>query len=128
MSAFEGAMMNQTYSIQVAVQFGEVWSEYGAACDLTVGMALPPREISEDVKANFDIKAFPNPFTSNITLSLSLENEASNITMFDMTGKMVQQVSTTENEITIGENLTTGIYLVQIVQGQETKNIRVVKQ
>ena len=128
MSAFEGAMMDQVYSIQVAVGYNGVFGDYGAACDLTVGMDVPGREISEDAKANFDIKAFPNPFTSQITLSLSLENELSNITMFDMTGKMVQQVSTTENEIAIGDNLTTGIYLVQIVQGQETKNIRVVKQ
>ena len=128
MSAFEGAMMDQVYSIQVAVGYNGVFGDYGAACDLTVGMDVPGRVISEDAKANFDIKAFPNPFTSQITLSLSLENELSNITMFDMTGKMVQQVSTTENEIAIGDNLTTGIYLVQIVQGQETKNIRVVKQ
>jgi hypothetical protein len=126
MSAFAGATMNQTYSIQVAVGFNGVFGQYGDACSLTVGAG--PRFISDEAQANFDIKAYPNPFTNQITLLLDNENTKSNVAVFDMTGKMIEEFSTTENEVSIGENLTTGVYLVQIVQGQETKNIRVVKQ
>jgi hypothetical protein len=126
MSAFPGAILNQNYSIQVAVQIGGVWGEYGPACNLLVGTT--GKLLLTDETETFDIKAYPNPFTSQIMLTLAAERTQSDIAVFDMTGKMVQQISTTENEINVGENLTTGIYLVQIVQGQETKNIRVVKQ
>jgi hypothetical protein len=127
MSAFAGAVTNQTFPMQVAVQFNNVWSDFGPVCNLTVGTAMS-RSFSDEVVENFEIKAFPNPFTSNFTLLLSNESTETNISIFDMTGKMLQQVSTNESEVSIGENLTKGVYLVQILQGQETKNIRVVKQ
>ncbi len=126
MSAFAGAVTNQTFPMQVAVQFNNVWSDFGPVCNLTVGTAMS-RSFSDEVVENFEIKAFPNPFTSNFTLLLSNESTETNISIFDMTGKMLQQVSTNESEVSIGENLTKGVYLVQILQGQETKNIRVVK-
>jgi hypothetical protein len=128
MSAFEGATMNQTYPIQVAVKIGENWSEYGPVCNLIVGN-VTSKEVSEETIAdNFEIKAFPNPFSNLITLSLTNENVETNIAIFDMTGKLVQTIKTSENEVNVGENLTAGVYLVNITQGQETKNIRVVKQ
>jgi hypothetical protein len=65
---------------------------------------------------------------NQITLSLSNENTKSDIMVYDMTGKLIQQVSTQETTLEIGNNWSKGIYLVQIVQGQETKNIRMVKQ
>ncbi len=126
-SAFAGAMTNQTYSIQVAVQFGGVWSEYGSACNLTVGTMAPKLQLLDGSQA-FDIKAYPNPFVSQITLSLSNETTQSDIMVYDMTGKLIQQIATEETSLEIGNNWSKGIYLVQIVQGQETKNIRIVKQ
>uniref|UniRef100_UPI004048FBBB T9SS type A sorting domain-containing protein n=1 Tax=Flavobacterium sp. TaxID=239 RepID=UPI004048FBBB len=129
MSAFPGAMMNQTYSIQVAVQFGGVWSEYGNACNLNTGFVgeAPKLQLLDGSQA-FDIKAYPNPFVSQIILSLSNENTQSDIMVYDMTGKLIQQVSTEQTSLEIGNNWSKGIYLVQIVQSQETKNIRIVKQ
>ena len=128
MSAFAGATMNQTYTIEVAVQIGGNWSAYGAACNLTVGNVIS-RTIAEEALANnFEIKAYPNPFGNQITVLLSLKNVTSEITVFDMTGKTIQSFKTSNNEVTVGENLTTGVYLVNITQGHETKNIRVVKQ
>ena len=131
MSEFAGATINQTYSIQVAMQVNGVWSEYGDACNWTVG-TVGVRLINENAVSianeNFNIKAYPNPFENQITLSLSNENIKSDIMVYDMTGKLIQQVSTQENILEIGNQFTTGVYLVQITQGQETKNIRVVKQ
>ncbi len=127
MSAFEGATMNQTYSIQVSVGFNGVFSQYGEACNITVG-AMAPRWITDEAQDNFEVKAYPNPFTNAVTIALAIENTTSNIAVYDMTGKLIQQMTTSENEVSIGENLTAGIYIVQVTQGQETKNIRVVKQ
>jgi hypothetical protein len=131
MSNFAGATLNQTYSIQVAVETNGVWGPYGDACNWTVG-TVGTRLIDEEDLANaaelFEIKAYPNPFMNQITLSLSNENTQSDIMVYDMTGKLIQQVSTQETTLEIGNNWSKGIYLVQIVQGQETKNIRMVKQ
>uniref|UniRef100_UPI00404903BE T9SS type A sorting domain-containing protein n=1 Tax=Flavobacterium sp. TaxID=239 RepID=UPI00404903BE len=88
--------------------------------------------IDEEAVANaselFDIKAYPNPFVNQITLSLANENVKSEIMVYDMTGKRIQQVSTEQTTLEIGNDWSHGVYLVQIVQGQETKNIRIVKQ
>jgi hypothetical protein len=131
MSAFEGAMMNDTYEIQVAVQFNGVWSDYGPSCSLTVGEdnVSITREVSEELINNFEIKAYPNPFSSEINLQLSAIETNSLVTVFDMTGKQIQQINTQSNEISIqGSDWAPGVYLVQILQGGEMKNIRVVKQ
>jgi uncharacterized delta-60 repeat protein len=131
MSNFPGATINQTYSIQVAVEINGVWEPYGDACNWTVGtvgMRLIDEEAVANASANFNIKAYPNPFMNQITLALSNENINSDIMVYDMTGKLIQQVSTQETTLEIGNNWSKGVYLVQIVQGQETKNIRMVKQ
>uniref|UniRef100_UPI0040490DB3 T9SS type A sorting domain-containing protein n=3 Tax=Flavobacterium sp. TaxID=239 RepID=UPI0040490DB3 len=131
MNEFAGATIDQTYSIQVAIQYYGFWGPYGDACNWTVG-TVGTRLIDEEAVANaselFDIKAYPNPFVHQITLSLSNENTKSDIMVYDMTGKLIQQVSTEQTTLEIGNNWSKGIYLVQIVQGQETKNIRIVKQ
>uniref|UniRef100_UPI004049E769 SBBP repeat-containing protein n=3 Tax=Flavobacterium sp. TaxID=239 RepID=UPI004049E769 len=130
MNEFAGATINQTYSIQVAIKYYGFWGAYGDACNWTVG-TVGTRLIAEEVVAitseNFNIKAYPNPFVNQITLSLSNENTQSDIMVYDMTGKLIQQVSTEQTSVEIGNNWSKGIYLVQIVQGQETKNIRIVK-
>ena len=128
MSAFAGATMNQTYPIQVAIKIGENWSDYGPVCNLTVGTVVSKEIPTETIADDFEIKAFPNPFASNFTLLLSNENMDTNVSIFDMTGKLVQTIKTSENEVNVGENLAAGVYLVNITQGQEIKNIRVVKQ
>uniref|UniRef100_UPI00404A27EE GEVED domain-containing protein n=1 Tax=Flavobacterium sp. TaxID=239 RepID=UPI00404A27EE len=128
MVAFPGAMMDQTYSIEVAVQIGGVWSEYGTACNLTVGTSGVSKQDVSGAAQAFDIKAYPNPFMNQITLSLSNENTQSDIMVYDMTGKLIQQIATEETSLEIGNDWSKGIYLVQIVQGQETKSVRIVKQ
>ena len=131
MSAFAGATNNNTYEIQVAVKFNENWSTYGAVCTLTIGNVSNENNFKQNISENdtlLKIKAYPNPFENQITLSLSNENIKSDIKIYDMTGKLIQQVSTQDSTLQIGSKFTTGVYLIQIILGQETKNIRVVKQ
>jgi hypothetical protein len=128
MSAFAGAMMNQTYAIEVAVQINGIWSAYGPVCNLTVG-TVSVKEISEDTANHFDIKAYPNPFADNFTVLLSLNEIRSEITVYDMTGKHIQQLTTQANELTIeSKDWAAGVYVVQIMQGDTIKTIRMVKQ
>ena len=128
MSAFAGAMNNQTYEIQVAVLFNNVWSEFGPSCSLTVGNIIT-REISDEAINDFTIKAYPNPFMSEFTLQLSLNEIKSTVAVYDMTGKQIQQINTQDNEVVLdGASWAPGVYVIQILQGEEMKNIRVVKQ
>lgn len=46
-----------------------------------------------------------------------------------MTGKQIQQIKMQDNEIVlVGASLLTEVYVIQIFQGEEMKNIRVMKQ
>ena len=132
MSAFAGAMMNETYAIQVAVQIGDVWGEYGNACNLSVGETLigidAMRQISDDINLDFDVQAFPNPFSNQFSLILSSNAQESIVTVFDMTGKQIEQIRTSDTKVTINPNWTAGIYIVQIEQGSNTRTLRMVKQ
>uniref|UniRef100_UPI0040491557 T9SS type A sorting domain-containing protein n=2 Tax=Flavobacterium sp. TaxID=239 RepID=UPI0040491557 len=127
-SAFAGAMANQTYPIQVATKIGENWSEYGPVCNLTVGN-VTSKEILEETINYFDIKAYPSPFTSHFSLLLSHQELKSDVTVYDMMGKQIQKLSTLENEVSFEtSDWAAGVYLIQIMQGQEVKSIRMVKQ
>ncbi|MFY8186473.1 MAG: T9SS type A sorting domain-containing protein, partial [Flavobacterium sp.] len=128
MSAFAGATMNQTYPIQVAVKIGDNWSEYGAVCNLTVGSVVSREIPTETIADHFEIKAYPNPFTSQINLILADQSVESTITAFDMMGKQIKQITTSAPETILGSDWAAGVYVVQIEQGTKIKNIRMVKQ
>uniref|UniRef100_UPI00404A1DF8 T9SS type A sorting domain-containing protein n=1 Tax=Flavobacterium sp. TaxID=239 RepID=UPI00404A1DF8 len=129
MSAFAGAEENQTYDIQVAVQIQNMWGAYGPACSLTVG-SISSKEIPVEIDADlFEIKAYPNPFTTQMNLILS-ENGATTsiITVYDMTGKQIELVETSDAEISLGQSWTTGVYLIQIERHNVIQHIRMIKQ
>lgn len=84
------------------------------------------------------IKAFPNPFHSNFTLSVdSKKNSKVQVSMFDMTGKMVYSnqfgnlnAGTNPLAITTNSTLAAGMYTVVVrsADGKEIKSVKVLKQ
>ncbi len=90
-------------------------------------------------KSNGQIKAFPNPFHNNFTLSVPSQktNSSVQVMVYDVTGKMVYSnkfgglyKGTNPLKVTTGNNLTTGIYTVVVKNADtnETKTIRILKQ
>lgn len=85
-------------------------------------------------KAVFDVALYPNPTQHSITLFVEEsglnQNTDYKIDIFDLQGKLVQSVVTKyihNFEINV-QSLPQGVYTVNIVTGDWTKNIKFVKQ
>lgn len=125
-----------TYSVDVAVFYNGTWQPYGTSCDLTIlDLGLRSGAIAEEISAegsSFDVVTFPNPFISEFGLKVSTEGTAPvNVTVYDMSGKVLVSETVSPQEISdlrIGEGFAAGIYQVKVIQGTETKTLKVVKQ
>jgi hypothetical protein len=76
-----------------------------------------------------DVKAFPNPVSNTLYLSLDNGGAAYNVTVNDLTGKKVfelKNLSSVENKIDVS-SLNKGIYLLTVKQGEATKTMKFVK-
>ncbi len=90
---------------------------------------------TKEIVQILDFNAFPNPFDQTFTLSFSLlEKENVRIDLFDVVGKVVQQISNKtlasgEHTMTIeGHSLPSGVYFTRIQAGNGVKTLRVVKK
>jgi hypothetical protein len=83
-----------------------------------------------------DVTVAPNPFSNTASISLPLiEAKAVQIRIFDMAGRlMYQAVDNTlhqarsgTRQISVGEELRPGIYLLEIVSGSAVNSVRIIK-
>jgi len=51
------------------------------------------------------------------------------VTMYDVTGRVMElrTAQPVESEIILGRNLTPGIYIIEVKQGENAKEVKVVK-
>ena len=82
--------------------------------------------------AAFEVKAYPNPYTSAFQLDFTTSSENRvEIKVYDMIGKLIEtrQFSTAEmNNQEVGNNYPSGIYNVIVTQGENMKTLRVIKR
>jgi hypothetical protein len=79
---------------------------------------------------NFYAEVFPNPYAGEFHIKIqSLSSEDINITVFDVSGKLIEERTalTSTSDIILGNAYAAGCYVVQVQQGQATKQLRVVK-
>lgn len=85
----------------------------------------------EDISAS-DFNVFPNPATSNVTVSGSFNANTVDYILIDLNGKQVlnaTNVDATNNEIQIDlVNLTEGVYILKLNSSTEENYFRIVKQ
>jgi Secretion system C-terminal sorting domain/SprB repeat len=81
------------------------------------------------VTNSLDIYAYPNPFTNSITIKLASSASPMNVQIMDITGKVVLNAGVLADEITIGDNLSSGLYFIvaQDENGNQQK-MKIVKQ
>jgi len=82
------------------------------------------------VGESFRVAVLPNPSRSSFTLSIESNNELPvNIRILDVLGKEINCFAniSANSVIKIGDKLTTGFYLAEIVQGNERKIVKLVK-
>jgi len=88
----------------------------------------------EKTKTSFNVMATPNPTTSG--LKISIQNQASqqlqkaDILVYDIYHRVVERKDkvATNQTIVMGSNLLPGIYFVEVIQGNQRKTIKVLKQ
>lgn len=84
-----------------------------------------PTGINEITNSD-SILIYPNPFTSQITLTGV--NEKGNIEIFDMTGKSVLKINSQTDKININtENFISGLYLIRYTEGTKIINTKLIK-
>lgn len=90
------------------------------------------QKISNKISANKFIDIYPNPFNEFITINMAQNSsENSLISLYDAKGKVVKQINTAGNNIINEkirtENLPIGLYVCEIITGNERKNFKLLK-
>ena len=121
---------SSTYAISVAAKINGIYGNYGASCNVTTpGSSGSSRQIVETT--DFNLVAFPNPSKDAFKLQVSgRSDETISVLVFDMLGKQIENrvinSSDVEN-ISLGQNYSSGIYNVIVSQGTNTKSVRLIK-
>lgn len=107
----------------------------GAEREITYRLASSVLLESEDYKVMpFDedlFKLYPNPATDRLNISLPDNSEKISIRLFDINGKRIyiQNSNNQSNHISMDvDNLTPGMYFVQIVTGSHLKTLKLIKK
>ncbi|TRX40149.1 SdiA-regulated domain-containing protein [Flavobacterium restrictum] len=91
------------------------------------------RQITEEKPVialdEFTAIAYPNPFATVFTIEFTaLATEQTAILVYDMAGRLVEQVQVATNTVVLGLNYPAGVYNVIVNQGGKTKTLRVIKK
>jgi len=82
---------------------------------------------------NLEVLVYPNPFDESISLELNenSSNEKVFVNIFDITGKLVQELIFERDELNyvkIGSDLVSGSYQVRVSQGENMKMLKIIKR
>jgi hypothetical protein len=78
----------------------------------------------------FSVSVYPNPFTEQFHLKIeSTGGERVSYKIYDVTGKTLQEVdgAGSDADITLMSSFASGIYFIQVRQGDKSKVVRIVK-
>jgi N-acetylneuraminic acid mutarotase len=89
-------------------------------------------EISGEVPVNFneELIVYPNPSNSTFNFSLKrTSEELVTIQIFDMMGRMIHEYKSLSSDdiMTIGEDLNAGVYVAVVTQGEFRKSVKINK-
>jgi hypothetical protein len=116
-------------SIAVSVRaiVNGVAGAWGNTCTVTTN-APGDEDFVESIASKQEMAAYPNPFTNQFTLKLANNSEAA-IQIFDINGRLVaNQVVNDSYDVELGQNLTSGVYLVRVEQNNELKSFKMIKK
>lgn len=135
-------MAGHTYSVKVRAFVYNTWSDFGAACNITIAAAADaasrgsaPTTINQE-NANStlnltkdELLVYPNPFQNQSGFIIkSNTNKKVSVYLFDAIGKMVwsKQVSTNQYEQNIMQDLNPGIYFMSISENRNN-TVKIIK-
>jgi hypothetical protein len=80
----------------------------------------------------FEVGAYPNPSLKSFKFAINTgSHDAITVQVFDMVGKLVELETIDASQVEgfeLGSDLTSGIYNVIVRQGENTRNLRIIKQ
>ena len=86
-------------------------------------------EASELTIGSLQVKATPNPSNTSFRITLNSDNLREPVTLIitDMLGRVIETRTANAAQIIIGEKYRGGTYLVRIIQGKETRQLKLIK-
>ena len=77
----------------------------------------------------FNVIAYPNPSSSEFTIDVQSSSKGTtNVQVYDMVGRLIENRQVNSNSIQIGSRLASGVYNVIVNQGSKVKTLRVIKK
>jgi hypothetical protein len=113
-----------------------VHSGFNLGSSGAIASSANPRVVDNSVATNtqavvFDSKAYPNPTTSqfNVKLESSNTNDPINIIVYGINGKPVEMKQNLKagQTIQIGSLYRPGVYILEMIQGRERKQLKLIK-
>ncbi len=95
---------------------------------IKLGACAGGKIASEEVITDeFSVIAYPNPSSSEFTIEASRKG-ATNVQVYDMVGRLIENRQATSNSVQVGRNYAAGVYNVVVSQGTKVKILRVIKK
>ena len=124
------ATAKKTIVIQSVNGFGV--SLTNKVLSLTSNTCATTNRIAKVVKVEkeFNVVAYPNPSFDlfNIEVNTSVKGIATEVQVYDMTGRLVENRQAQSASIQVGSALSSGVYNVIVNQGTQVKTIRLIKK
>jgi hypothetical protein len=85
--------------------------------------------VINNTPSSMEVTVFPNPTTSLFNVKVTTSSvEKAKARLLDVQGRLIKTISINPNEtITLGTDLKSGVYMLEVLQGEERKMVRVVK-
>jgi hypothetical protein len=110
----------------------------GQSCSSDDGVAMPHLVSGSkmdaktgEIMSEFDVLLYPNPFNDQFHIKVQTESTSQvNLRVLDLTGKVIKESLGVQpgDEMLMGNDLASGVYLIQITQDDVVKVIKMVKQ
>ena len=131
LSSFPGLQSGKTYDVRVRAYKAPDWGPFGSVCTVRIGPAvrLAHQESTESIVSfkETEISVYPNPFNESFVIS-SNSTTSVEVKIIDYLGRVFQKYTLIGNTSQkIGEDLVSGVYVVEAISGQERKVFKVVK-
>lgn len=97
-------------------------------CGTSGKFAMPAGEVIE--AGEMTMTLYPNPFNDYVHIKIQSDlDQTADVILYDITGRVMEQKNGQEMgaDITIGQNMIPGIYVVEVRQGEVSKRVKVVK-
>ena len=121
-----------TKTIEQLVSGGNIKVHGGSACTATFTVAAGTNVQKEMLPAStpFLVKAHPNPTRHSFTVHVETNNlrDKIMIKVWDIAGRLTYTASAGGHSYTFGENFVTGVYIVEVRQGDKRSLIKLIKQ